>query len=240
MGGRTAIIEKIKALLAKTVERGASEHEMMAALGKAAAMMDAYDISDEEVDTTREEAAMLHADPPDLSDPHKIKWRLSHGVSKFCDVQIYRSRRETGLKCIGMPSDVQFAMWLLDSLAEFVFRELYTHLLGCLAPKNERRVIISSFTAACCEHITARLVELAERSKAAAARTTNGRELVIVKDAAVKAFMKAQGIHIHICGGPSPSNVNASAQAAGRAAGGRAAFGRPVSGSAGALRIGRS
>src|SRR5262249_29531584 len=27
--------------------------------------------------------------------PHKIKWRLSYGVRKFCGVEIYRSRRET-------------------------------------------------------------------------------------------------------------------------------------------------
>jgi len=34
---------------------------MLAALGKAAAMRDAYDISDEELQVTKEEAAMLHS-----------------------------------------------------------------------------------------------------------------------------------------------------------------------------------
>lgn len=238
MADRNSIIEKIKALLAKTTENGATEAEMMAALDKAAAMRDAYDISDDELQVAKDEAAMLHADPPDLNDPHKIKWRLSYGVRQFCGVEIYRSRRETGLKCIGMPSDVQFAMWLLDNLADFVFAELYAHLIGCLAPKSGRRVIIRSFTAACCDRINDRLLALVERSKAA--RTSNGRELVVIKDAAIKAFMKEHDIHLRSCCMGSSSNVDAAAQAAGRAAGDRASFGRPVSGAAGALRIASS
>jgi hypothetical protein len=238
MPDRKAIIEKIKALLAKTTANGATEAEMLAALDKAAAMQDAYDITDEELQIAKDEAAMLHADPPDLKDPHKIKWRLVYGVSKFCGVTIYGSPHETGLKCIGMPSDVQFAMWLLDNLADFVFNALYEHLIGCCAPPSERRVIRRTFVEACCDRITDRLLELVERSKKV--RTSNGRELVVVKDAAIKAFMKGHGIHIRSCSGPSSSIVNAAAQAAGRAAGDRATFGRPVTGVAGVLRIGKS
>jgi hypothetical protein len=237
MADRNSIMEKIKALLAKTVENGATEAEYLSALGKASAMMDAYDITDEELQVAKDEAAMLHADPPDLKDPHKIKWRLAHGVAEFCGVQIFRSRHETGLKCIGMPSDVQFAMWLLDSLADFVFGELYAHLIGCLAPQSERRIIIRSFTAACCERIVDRLLALVERSKMA--RTSNGRELVVVKDAAIKQFMKDNDIRLGMCSGSAPSNVDAAAHAAGHAAGDRASFGRPVTGAAGVLRIGK-
>jgi hypothetical protein len=237
MADRNSIIEKIKALLAKTTENGATEAEMLAALDKAAAMQDAYDITNEELQVAKDEAAVLHADPPDLKDPHKIKWRLTYAVGQFCGVQIYRSRHETGLKCIGMPSDVQFAMWLLDNLADFVFAALYEHLIGCLAPPSERRVIMRSFIEACCNRITDRMLELVERSKKA--RTSNGRELVVIKDAAIKAFMKEHDIHLRTCSGPSSSTINAAAQAAGRAAGDRATFGRPVTGAAGVLRIGK-
>jgi hypothetical protein len=232
---RNSIIDKIKALLAKTTERGATEAEMLSALDKASAMRDAYEITDEELQLTKEEKVALHADPPDLADPHGIKWRLCHGVSEFCGVEIYRARHETGLKCIGMPSDVQFAMWLLDTLADFVFGELYSHLIGSLAPRSERRVIIRSFVEACCERITVRFLQLVEQSKAA--RTSNGRELVIVKDAAIKAFMHDNDIRLHSCGARSPSTVNAAAAAAGHSAGDRASFGRPVSGATGVPRL---
>jgi hypothetical protein len=122
MKSRETIIEQIKALLSKTAANGCTEAEELAAINKAAAMRDAYVITDEELALTKEEVAILYKDAPDLADPHGIRWRLTYGVSQFCDVQIFRSRRETGLKAIGMPSDVQFAMWLLDHLADFVFR----------------------------------------------------------------------------------------------------------------------
>src|SRR5262249_25154635 len=226
MADRNSIIEKIKALLAKTTENGATEAEMLLALDKASAMMDTYDITDDELKIAKDEAVMQHSDPPDLKDPNSIKWRLTSSVSKFCGVQIFRSRHETGLRCIGMPSDVQFAMWLLDNLADFVFAALYEHLIGCLAPPSERRVIMRSFVEACCNRISDRLLALVERSKKA--RTSNGRELVVIKDAAIKAFMKDHDIHIRTCSGPSSSTVNEAARAAGRAAGDRARFGRPV------------
>jgi hypothetical protein len=232
---RNAIIEKIKALLAKTTENGATEAEMLSALDRAAAMMEAYSITDADVQLTREEKVALHTDAPDVTDPHKIKWRLTHAVSEFCGVLIYRRSHETGLKCIGMPSDVQFAMWLLDTLADFVFAELYAHLVGCLAPKSERRIIIRSFTAACCERIGERLMALVERSKEA--RTSSGRELVVVKDAKIKAFMKDNGIRIRLRCMGGGSTFDSAAQAAGHAAGDRASFGRPVTGAAGMLRL---
>jgi hypothetical protein len=201
-------------------------------------MQDAHDITDEELQVAKDEAVKQHSDPANLKDPHSIKWRLSYAVAQFCGVQIYRSRHQTALKCIGMPSDVEFAMWLLDTLADFVFAELYSHLIGCLAPKSERRIIMRSFTEACCNRITDRLLDLVDRSKDA--RTSNGRELVVVKDAAIKAFMKEHRIHLSTCCGYSSPNVDQAARAAGHAAGDRASFGRPVSGASGVLRIAKS
>ena len=81
MADRNSIIEKIKALLAKTTENGATEAEMLSALDKAAALIDTREITDAELQVAKDEAAMLHADPPDLKDPHKIKWQLSYGVA---------------------------------------------------------------------------------------------------------------------------------------------------------------
>lgn len=237
MADRNSIIDKIKALLAKTTANGATEAEMMSALDKARAMMDAYEVTNADVQVAKDEAAMMHADAPDVKDPHKIKWRLGYAVRKFCGVEIFRRSHETGFRCIGMPSDVQFAMWLLDTLADFVFAELYAHLIGCLAPQSGRRIIIRSFTEACCERIGDRLLALVERSEVA--RTSNGRELVVVKDAAIKAFMKDNGIHLRSRCGYSPSTFDSAAQAAGHAAGDRASFGRPVTGAAGMLRLGK-
>jgi hypothetical protein len=95
---REKMIEQIKALFSKTTENGATEAEMISAFDKASALMDTYDISDEEVQLTKDKVATQHVDPPDLEDPHNIKWRLTYSVSRFCNVELYRMRGETGLR----------------------------------------------------------------------------------------------------------------------------------------------
>ena len=52
---REKVIEKIKALLNKTVDNGCSEEEMGAALDKARAWMDAHEITEDELRLTKEE-----------------------------------------------------------------------------------------------------------------------------------------------------------------------------------------
>ena len=177
---------------------------------------------------------MQHTEAPETADPHRIKWHLSHGVGKFCNVQIYRHGKV--LAAIGMKSDVDQAMWLLDTLANFVFEELVKHLIDDLSPPTERRTITRVFVEACCRSISDRLLALVGQSEAA--RTSNGRELVVVKDVAIAAYMKEHGIHLRTCGGGGPRNHNKAAHAAGRAAGHRVSFGRPVSGAGGVLRLG--
>lgn len=238
MTDRNSIINKIKALLSKTKENGCTEAEMMAALERAAFMQDAYEIADADLQLTKDEAAVLHADP-DTTDALGIKWRIGYGVGKFCGVQIYRARHETGMTCVGAPSDAQWATWLLNVIADFVFTELmeYSIVHLRLAPKRESRIAIRSFVDGACTRISDRLLELVERSEKA--RTSNGRELVVIKDAAIKAFLKDQGIHLRTCSGSGPANINEAAHAAGHAAGDRASFGRPVSGAGAVPRIGR-
>jgi hypothetical protein len=93
---------------------------------------------------------------------------------------------------------------------EWLLRTIKT--IGCLAPQSERRVFMRSFTEECCEKISQRLVELIKRS--AAARTEKGRELVVVRDAAIKAFMKDHGIDLQSCRVGGSANVDAAARAA--------------------------
>jgi hypothetical protein len=210
---------------------------MLAALDKAAAMQDAYEVSDAELQLTKKEAVMLHAEPDDTKDPNGVKYRLGAAVAQFCNVKIYRqgAPRSHARRYVGMPSDVELAVWLHSSLADFVAAELFEHLIECLAPKKERRIIVRSFVDGCTERISDRLMELVRRSERA--RKSNGRELVIVKDAKIKEYMDEHGIHLRKCYAGGGSNLNRQSHAAGRTAGDRANFGRPMSGAAAMLRI---
>jgi hypothetical protein len=233
---REKVLTKIRALLAKTLEAGATEAEAMAALEKAQAMRDAYDVKEAELNLTKEEKAILRREPPGTKDPHRIKYQLIWGVSQFCNCQGWRNRRDEGggIVFCGLPADAQFATWLLDTLANFVHEEL-VHFLMDAAPSNEDRAqAIRGFVLGCCERIRERLVELVEKSATVA--SSNAKALVVVKDQAIKA--KLDEIGIRLCAGSSSLGAyDGSSYQAGSAAGDRASFGRPVSGRNATLRL---
>ena len=238
MANRDAIIEKIKALLSKTRENGCTEEEELSALAKARAWIDAHEITDDELQLSREEKAILHDESEtDARDSHKIKWQLCLGVGRYCNVRIYRDRSKAGLTFVGFKSDIDFATWLLDHLSDFVHDALFEFLLDCLAPEGkERREEIRGFVIGCTERISARIIEMCDQSKTE--RTTNGKALVVIKDQAIKDLLKTEGICLRSSGG-SRAAFSDGARAIGQSAGDRASFGRPVSGAGATLRLGR-
>jgi hypothetical protein len=232
MMNHESLVDKIKALLNKTVGNGCTEAEALAALGKARAMMDAYEVTVEELQVSKAEAAILRGEPSDARDPHKIKWYLGSAVEEFCNCKIWRSSE--GFKFCGLASDVAFAIWLLDHLTDFVQAELVLYLTGCLPPRDERKKIVKGFVLGCTDRISDKLVELCRRS--AAERTDNSRALVAIKSTAITEKLKEVGITLRQSSGRCRSFSDA-AHEAGRKAGDRASFGRPVSGDGGVLRL---
>src|SRR5258708_9251183 len=233
MSEREKMLDKVRALMAKTVENGCTEQEEMAALAKARALIDAFEISDSELSLTKEEKAVFRREPPGTRDPHSIKRWLASAVAQFTDCKAWRDR-DTALVFCGLRPDAQFASWLLDHLAAFVLRELAQFLIEADAGLSNRRRAINSFVIGCTGRISKRLRELCATS---APVTSNAKALVVVKGQAIAAKMAEAGIHL----GKSRSSrrsVDAGSFTAGQAAGERASFGRPVSGNQGALRIG--
>jgi uncharacterized protein DUF2786 len=229
---RDKLIEKIRALMAKTVEAGCTEEEALAALDKARAFMDAYEVTEEELRLTKEEKAILFSEPKGSTDTHNIKFYLSSAVAKFCNCRAWRDSTGQMVFC-GLPSDVQLAAWLLDDLMAFVRNELVAHLIGCLAPKRERKFIINGFVAGICDRISTRLNALREQS--AVQSTGTKRALVVVKDAAIAAKMEEEGIRLR--SSSSSRREDAGARSAGAAAGDRASFARPVTGADAVKRL---
>jgi hypothetical protein len=229
---REALIEKIKALMSKTVTHGCTEHEALAALDKARALMEAYEVTEEELRLTKAEAAILRSEPPGTRDPHNIKFYLCSATAKFCNCKAWRDQGDKLVFC-GLPSDVRLATWLLDTLQAFVQAELARHLMGCLAPRGERRFVINGFVGGCCARISDRLNALCTQSASAA--TSNGRELTVIKNAAITDKMKAEGITLKTS--HSRRQSDEASFRAGLSAGDRASFGRPVTGANATLRI---
>jgi hypothetical protein len=209
---RENVLDKIRALLSKTVTNGCTEAEMLAALTKARAMRDAHGVTDEELQLAKDDAAILHEEPADEQDPHGIKRRLGHALSTYCDVKVFRQPYVSGLKFIGARDQ----------------------LIVSLAPPNERRQIIKGFVLGITGRISERMLELA---KPPADQTANARALVVVKGKAIADKLAELGITLR-SGSSRCSGFDDGAYEAGREAGDGASFGRPVSGAAGVLRIG--
>jgi len=229
-------LNKIRALMAKTVENGCTEEEALAALAKARALMDVYEVSDEELTLTKEETAILRREPPGSKDPHRIKVSLVEAVAKFCGCKAWRDVDRNLVFC-GLRSDVQFATWLLDTLSAFVETELVEHLMSTLAEGRHRREVINGFVMGCTARISDRLNELRKQSESVA--VGNAKALVVAKGAIIKAKLDELGICLR-SGSGSRSAWDDSSYRDGIAAGGRANFGRPMSGRNATLRLTRS
>jgi Protein of unknown function (DUF2786) len=138
---RDSILSKIRALLAKTLEAGATEPEAMAALEKAQAMRDAHQVTEEELNLTKEEKAVLRGEPRGTKDPHLIKWQLLYGVTKFCGCHGWKRAGVRsgggGIVFCGLPADVQFATWLLDHFGRLGARRASEPFDGCM-PRQAR------------------------------------------------------------------------------------------------------
>ncbi|MFY9839998.1 MAG: DUF2786 domain-containing protein [Xanthobacteraceae bacterium] len=229
---RENLLGKIRALLSKTTVAGCTKSEAMAALTKAQAMIDAYEVTDEELALTKEEKAILRK--LEVRDPLFIRRGLMFAVERFTNTEAWYqsiSRGHYTRTICGLPADVDFAEWLIDSLTLFVQSELAAFLMSFAGTGREEQSAKRSFVMGCIERISGRLAELAKPKQM---QSSNSRALVVTKQAAIQECMAANNIKL-TCGGGSCGPGDMAAYGAGRAAGGRASLGRPLGGRSASL-----
>jgi hypothetical protein len=222
--------------MAKTVENGCTEAEAMNALSMAQAMMDAYDVSSDDIEEAKKESA-TRAEMKDMRDPHHIRNNLAVRVSKFTNTMVWTHNKKK-FNFVGLPSDIDFAMWLLEHLTLFVQKELKNYLWAngyqSLEASSKRRVI-NGFILGCCSRINARLKELTEQGEMK--RNENANALIVVKNDLIDKKMQELNLNLRMPRSRR-SRIEPNGYAAGQAAGNNASFGRPV-GQGGQLRIGK-
>jgi len=132
LDSRKKMLEKVKAILSKTMENGCTEGEAMAALVKARELMATYEIDEKELRDVAEKA-QIHKTA--VSDPYEIKQNLCVNVGKFTSCKTFRDRED--IICFaGKESDIVFATWLLDTLQRFVMRELRNYQKKLITEKG--------------------------------------------------------------------------------------------------------
>jgi hypothetical protein len=213
---RKKMLDKVRAILAKTMDNGCTEEEAMTALAKARELMATYEIDESELQEEQEKATTFRTAP---NDPYEIKRGLCVNVGKFTRCAAFRDRDEV-ITFAGKPSDIVFATWLLDTLQRFVMRELraYQAKRSKLHMQNSNHMSVS-FVVGCAQRINEKLKELAPIDWA------KTKELIV----------KELNMSLTKSRGPS-RNLDENAARAGHKTGSSARFDRPVT-SGGQLRL---
>lgn len=237
---RQKIAAKIKALLAKTTERGCSESEAIAAAQKAAELMAAYNLNVTEAELLSEGFGEDMFSEPD----HKrfvVRGRLDNAIAVFTDTKIWGSKgKETHF--LGLTSDVVFARFLHDSLTDFVMRhaeeftqrqfEREAEEMGIPLHRAQRLFAPQaygwweSFSAACAKRISERLREAKRETRVKGAESN--ALVALDKTALVDAELKRRGITLYTVKTSMKEKASKDALAAGKVAGDAAGFDKPV------------
>lgn len=157
---RKKMLEKVKAILAKTMDNGCTEEEAMTALAKARELMATYEIDEKELEDVAEKAQIHRTNP---SDPYEIKRGLCVNVGRFTSCKAFADRDKV-INFAGKQSDIIFATWLLDTLQRFVMRELRSYQKRLIVGKgaaHSNNLTSASFVAGCAHRINEKLKELA-------------------------------------------------------------------------------
>lgn len=226
MTDKKKLIDKIKALLAKTVANGCTEGEAFAALEKARALMADYEISHADLNLADDPIAK---EERHYDDRDKIRDGLAMGVAVFCQVACWRSGFDS-FTYLGCESDVLFAHWLLDTLANYVERakDDYLCVTRPAASYRVRRIETNGFIRGCVARLVERLSSYGSDSDAAKAKAA------AVQKAQDDLGLKFRRGRLHF------AMIDITAEKSGRAAADQATFNRPVNDGSPVLRLAES
>ena len=223
---------KIKALLAKTTDAGATEAEAFEAMAKARELMDKYGLTKAQIELDAETIAAQKT-KRDNFKTYVIKDHLALEVGRYCDCKVWLSRKEDTMTFFGTEQDRQFAIWLVESLDLFVRNQTVRFMTerynrAGAGPWDVQK----GFMVGCISRINERLHRLSNEREQAARPNGRGNSLVIVKMALVNKAFGQIGLKLRKGSANGGMKGDGNAFNAGRAAGDRATFNRPVNGGA--------
>jgi Protein of unknown function (DUF2786). len=246
---RSALLDKISALLAKTQINGCTEKEALAAVELAQKLMAKHGLSLSELETISSPIDACEVDRTPAGDKrcHEVV-HLAPAIAFYTDTKAwyngggiihagqdeYRQHEHRGmiLCFFGLPADVQVAIYLTETLRRALDSEWRTFWRDIKEanqwdafwgdaeePKVSARTVRWSFM----EAITMRLSDRLREMKEAQSRSKNNscREIVLAKERIVQAAFDAAEIKIRSAGYRGPSGIDVSAWDAGNAAGDR-------------------
>lgn len=227
---------RIRALAAKTVERGCSEAEAMAAAAKVGELLAVYGLTMSEVEL-REEACLQRKLELAGTGQAALKW-IFPAVLRLCECRGWTEGRITFV-LFGLEPDVQLAEYLLNVVLGALAWEERQYRTSPLYAEAVRRqapqAVLRSFRYGFADRVARRLDEMAEQRQAAEAQhkvPSTGTALVLVKEKIIGEKFRELGVRLRTV--YSTATVrDRGAYGHGAEAGGRVGLNTPVSRGAG-------
>ena len=235
---------RIRALAAKTVERGCSEAEAMAAAAKVGELLDVYGLSMSEVELREENCVQRRAA---FAGPARtaLRW-LYPALLRFCECRGWTDGRQDFV-LFGLEPDVQMAEWLLHVVARALANEEARYRAGpaYAARREAPQAVLRSFRYGFADRLSKRLDEVADARAAAMAerRAATGQgsastALVVAKERKLDEAFRGLGVRLRTTYS-SATVRDRVAFRSGAEAGGRVGLERPVGAGPGARGLGR-
>ena len=235
---------RIRALAAKTVERGCSEAEAMAAAAKVGELLDVYGLSMSEVEL-REEACVQRRAA--FAGPARtaLRW-IYPALLRFCECRGWTDGRQDFV-LFGLEPDVQMAEWLLHVVARALANEEARYRAGpaYAARREAPQAVLRSFRYGFADRLSKRLDELADaratamaERRAAAGEGSASTALVVAKERKLDEAFRGLGVRLRTTYS-SATVRDRGAFRSGAEAGGRVGLERPVGAGPGTRGLGR-
>lgn len=189
---RQAALNKVRALMAKRIENGATEAEANAAIAKAAELMQKYDLDMSELDVRESGVGRSDRNLDPVLRAHSIKVAMAvaylAGTRFWIDGSGATARSGT---FYGLKHDVEIAEYLFDVCVGAMRREAagYEKQIALYVPRK-RETMRYSFLDGMAERLVKRLEEMARM------RHSTGKSLVIVRDEVIDSALAADGINL--------------------------------------------
>ena len=245
-----SIIEKIKKLQQQTTANGCSQNEAMISAQKISDLMQTYRIKEDQIDFDNEDIKRIFYEFGSKKHPCVHAWK---GIEAICGVRVYsQSRYKTdsdynhkkvcSFAICGFHADVEQAKYLLYVIKKAIDSEVERFKKGSIYKQSDRKVsLVNGFALSMGNEIGDRLEEMArdnawktyqEKKKQ---NSSNGRDLIVVKNQLINTWLKDQGVHLRTS---RSSYSNMSGSGLGKNAGKNVSLNKGIYGSRNQARIG--
>lgn len=225
---------KIRALIAKSTNNGASENEAMVAMKKVGELLQQFNLSMTDVSEVRKEAC-IEGTYNTGSKHVGVETSVAVAIGKMTGTRVWmvRGTKEIVLHYFGLETDVEMAIYLTDIIANSYDTEfdLFKQTSTYINFTGHRRVVQTNFQKGFKNRIYSRIMEQVNEQKYSVFNTTGTDLVVVEKEKYVEEEFAKMGMKLRTTKTYNRSRFHSGAYSSGINAGDKVNLNRPITSS---------